>query len=512
MTFTWRIEQAGEIELQHVADLLALVLRPGDFIALRGDLGTGKTTLARALVCALLDDLDAEVPSPTFTLVQTYETARLAVAHFDFYRLTCADQARELDLEEAAANGVVIVEWPERAEELLPSDRLDIRLTETTTDPSARRVALEGYGHWQARTARLAAMAGFLRAAGWWGARMRTLQGDASTRCYARLEDGSRRSLLMDAPRRADGPPIRDGRPYSRIARLAEDVRPFVAVARALRRAGLSAPEIYAQDLDQGLLVLEDLGDRVFALELETGLDQAIPWGAAVDALVHLRCNPVPAALTLGDGSCYRLPAYDRAALQIEVDLLLDWYWPALRGRGVPAATRAEFSHLWTTVFDPLLLQPTGWVLRDYHSPNLIWLAKRAGIERVGVIDFQDALQGPPAYDLVSLLQDARLDVPAELEATLFDHYCNAVSAVEPDFDHAAFSFAYAALGAQRNTKILGIFARLACRDGKSQYLRHIPRIWRYLERDLAHAALRPLQEWYDRNFPQSERTRPLGR
>ncbi|HZA01337.1 MAG TPA: phosphotransferase, partial [Hyphomicrobiaceae bacterium] len=208
----------------------------------------------------------------------------------------------------------------------------------------------------------------------------------------------------------------------------------------------------------------------------------------------------------------YSLPPYDREILQIEAELLLDWCWPALRSEPAPPSARAEFSGLWSRVFDQLLTAPPGWVLRDYHSPNLIWLAERTGLQRVGIIDFQDALQGHPAYDLVSLLQDARLDVSSELEAMLFEHYCNAVSASEREFDHAAFSFAYAALGAQRNTKILGIFTRLAVRDGKSHYLRHIPRIWRYLERNLAHVALRPLQDWYNLNFPQDVRMRPLGR
>jgi tRNA threonylcarbamoyl adenosine modification protein YjeE len=511
MTFTWQVGDFREPEVRRLAELLAVVLQRGDCVALYGDLGAGKTTLARALISALLNVTNAEVPSPTFGLVQTYDTARFPVAHFDFYRLTSADQACELGFDEAVGDGVVVVEWPERAKELLPVDRLDVRLTEAP-DPSVRGITVEGHGRWQARAARLAAMVRFLRTAKWWGGHIRYLQGDASTRRYARLEDGGRRCILMDAPRQPDGPPIRNGRPYSRIARLAEDVRPFVAVAQGLRDVGLSAPEIYAHDLDHGFVLFEDLGDRVFARELETGTPQLLLWRTAVDVLAHFRRARVSTRLPLADGSFYCLPALDREVLEIETELLLDWYWPALRRGPVPTAARAQFSDLWSHVFDQLLVLPTSWVLRDYHSPNLIWLAERKGLKRVGVIDFQDAAQGHPAYDLVSLLQDARVDVPADLESTLFDYYCDAVSAAEADFDHASFSFAYAALGAQRNTKILGIFARLAYRDGKSQYLCHIPRIWRYLERNLAHDALRPLQEWYDFNLPTSERSRPLGR
>jgi hypothetical protein len=216
----------------------------------------------------------------------------------------------------------------------------------------------------------------------------------------------------------------------------------------------------------------------------------------------------VPEALALPDGTAHRLPAYDADALGIEVALLPDWYWPALHGAPAPQDAHAEFASLWSEVFDKLCALPRGWVLRDYHSPNLLWLPERAGLARVGVIDFQDAMCGPPAYDLVSLLQDARVDVPPELEAQLRDHYCAGVSARQTGFDRDAFAFAYAALGAQRNTKILGIFARLAKRDGKPAYLRHVPRLWRYLERDLAHPDLAPLKRWYDCHMPANARAK----
>jgi len=224
--------------------------------------------------------------------------------------------------------------------------------------------------------------------------------------------------------------------------------------------------------------------------------DQEELWRAATDALVALRGSAPPGSLA----------PYDHGALGIEVELIIDWYWPALYGTPAPEEARASFLALWSAVFDRLAAQEKGWVLRDYHSPNLLWLPQRQGIARVGVIDFQDAMRGSPAYDLVSLLQDARVDVPPELEGHLFDHYCAAVGHAQTGFDRDAFAFAYAALGAQRNTKILGIFARLAKRDGKPQYLRHIPRLWRYLERDLAHRELAPLKDWYDRHLPTKTR------
>jgi aminoglycoside/choline kinase family phosphotransferase len=159
---------------------------------------------------------------------------------------------------------------------------------------------------------------------------------------------------------------------------------------------------------------------------------------------------------------------------------------------------RGEFVHLWREALGEIVAGPTTWTLRDYHSPNLLWLPDREGIARVGLLDFQDALLGPPAYDVVSLLQDARVDVPQPLEASLLGRYVKARRARDRSFDLNLFFQHYAIMGAQRATKILGIFARLAKRDGKPQYLRHQPRIWRNLRRSLAHPALKPLKTWYD--------------
>ena len=509
------IPGVSEPRLVRLAEDIAFAARPGDLIALCGDLGAGKTTLARAIIHALAGGEREEIPSPTFTLVQTYASPRMAVTHFDLYRLSEPSELEELGLDHALKHGLALVEWPERAGGVLPHSRLEILLEdegEVSPDKESgtRRITLVGHGDWCPRLERLAAMRQLLNSTGLEAedCSLRYLQGDASVRRYARLACRRRTgAILMDWARQPDGPAIRNGLPYSRIAHLAEDVRPFVALAGALRAAGLAAPEIYAQDFDHGILLLEDLGERLFAREVETGAsDQAELWRAATDALVALGARTPPETVPLADGTVHRLPAYDRGALGIEVELLLDWYWPALHSGPLPEEARAEFLGHWTAVFDRLSALPQGWVLRDYHSPNLLWLPERQGIARVGVIDFQDAMRGPPAYDLVSLLQDARVDVTPELEERLFDHYCAAVAVREAGFDRDAFAFAYAALGAQRNTKILGIFARLNRRDNKPAYLRHVPRLWRYLARDLAHPELGRLKSWYDRHMPAAAR------
>ena len=506
MTTVWSLDDVDLVRLDILASRLAVMLKSGDVIALSGPLGAGKTTLARALVTRLGGE--GEVPSPTFALMQRYETPRLTLTHCDFYRLE-PSELDELGLDDAVSEGVVIVEWPERASRWLPEDRLDIAIDETAM-PDLRSIVLTGHGSWEVRLARLHSLADFLAGTPYAEAAARYLQGDASTRSYARLLSRDRSAVLMNSPRQPDGPPIRDGKPYSALVHLAEDVTPFVAVSAALRERGLSAPAVYAFDLDRGFLVLEDLGDRVFGGEVARGRPLAELWAPAVDVLVALAGSGPPDLLPIEGHAPYRLPAYDAEAMLTEAFLLIDWLWPALHGKDTPQGLAEDFATLWRPHLVDAGRADLGWVLRDYHSPNLMWLPEREGIKRVGILDFQDALRGPLAYDLVSLLQDARLDLPEPLERELLARYCAARGAHSQHFSSDQFFSLYATLGAQRNSKILGIFARLAKRDGKRGYLAHIPRVAHYLERDLAHPALAELRGFYAREFPAAKDLPPL--
>jgi hypothetical protein len=515
MTHQVTLEHQDEAAVARLAELIALKVAPGDAIALAGDLGAGKTTFARALIRALLGDRDAEVPSPTFGIVQPYRSPRLDIAHFDLYRLAGPDDLAEVGFDEAIRDGLVIVEWADRAEGALPESRLEVELVPETS-PELRTVRLEAHGGFEARLARLVQMRAFLDEALAGGVeRIAYLQGDASARAYARAWSRGTSHVLMDAPRMPDGPPVIDGLPYSRIAHLAEDVRPFVAVGRELARRGLSVPAIRSVALEEGLLLLEDLGDRTFARALGEGVPQETLWAGAVDVLLALResvrGHHLPAALPLPDGSTHRLPRFDRAALEIELALILDWYWPEVKGSPAPDAVRAELMRLWAPVLDRLLAEPAGLFLRDFHSPNLFWLPDREGTRRIGVIDFQDALAEPWALDLVSLLQDARIDVPPALEAAERARYMDVVAAREPGFDRDRFLATYAAFGAQRNTRLVGLWVRLLRRDGKAGYLQHMARTWDYLARNLAHPTLAGLRAWYDAHFPESIRRRPIA-
>jgi hypothetical protein len=483
-----------------VADIAA-ALEPGDLVTLSGDLGAGKTTFARAMIRHLADNPDIPVPSPTFTLIQTYDLPKHPVVHADLYRLEGPGELAELGFDDLPKEAIVLLEWPDRAAGFLPPDRLDVAFTlEPQSGPEARKARITGYGSFAARADRIPVIRRFLDSTGYGMAERRRIQGDASTRSYERLCLGEQRTILMNAPRRADGPPVRDGKPYSQIAHLAEDIVPFVGMANGLRQHGFSAPEIYEAELQEGLLILEDLGaEPVVSGDPPTPIEAR--YAAAVEALVALHCQELPSAIAVAPHVVHSLPPYDIDAYLIEVELLLDWYLPRL-GAPVTSDRREEFVALWAEALQVALEAPQTWVLRDFHSPNLIWLPKRQGIARVGLLDFQDAMVGPAAYDLASILQDARVDVPELMEVSLLGQYVRKRSEMDTYFEAPEFIQLYATVAAQRASKILGIFARLDRRDHKPQYLRHIPRVWDYLQRSLAHPAMGMLSDWYATHVP----------
>jgi N-acetylmuramate 1-kinase len=495
------IDLADEDATYRLAGDVAAVLAPGDMVTLSGDLGSGKTTFARALIRHLTGDPSLDVPSPTFTLMQTYELPRRSIVHADLYRVNALEELVEMGFADLADDAIVLVEWPDRADGFLFPDRLDLDFAMMPErGPSYRLARLTAQGALAARLERLTVIRRFLEEAGFAAAERMPVQGDASTRAYERLVLGERRAILMNAPRRPDGPPLRSGLPYSRLAHLAEDVKPFVAMARALRERGFSAPAVHAADLEAGLLILEDFGSEpVVAGDPPLPVEER--YAAAVDLLVALHHLALPDVLPVAPRIEYRLPPYDLDAFLIEAELLIDWYLPQ-HGAQPDAAAREEFVALWRKALSVAVAAPATWVLRDYHSPNLLWLADREGTARVGLLDFQDSLFGPPAYDVVSLLQDARVDVPESIEVGLLSRYVKARRAHDRTFDLNKFFQQYAVVGAQRATKILGIFARLAKRDGKPQYLRHQPRIWRNLRRSLSHPELKALKTWYDKHVP----------
>ncbi len=311
----------------------------------------------------------------------------------------------------------------------------------------------------------------FLASCGWRGARIEPLAGDASFRRYFRVVDGERRAVLMDAP-----PPL-------------EDVRPFVAVAEWLSNVGLSAPDILARDLQRGLLLLGDFGDwRLREMLDENPSRERELYELATDVLVHLHGYPPMNGLR----------AHGLDQWLEELQLFVEWYCPALE----LAVDIDGYRAAWTEVLEPVASDGLGpvTVLRDYHAENLMLVQGRGGIRHFGLLDFQDALAGHPAYDLASVLEDARRDVPPQIERQMIERY------VATTGHGDAFERAYWALAAQRNTRILGVFTRLWKRDHKPHYTAFQPRMWGLLERDLARPGLEPVRRWFDANIAPEHR------
>lgn len=316
--------------------------------------------------------------------------------------------------------------------------------------------------------------------AGWGDAERRVLAADASFRRYDRLTRGDESVVLMDAP-----PPK-------------ENVNIFNHLAECLLAIDLSPPRPLAIDPEAGFLLLEDFGDRTFTRALQQGADEAELYRLATDLLIALHQR-------WGDENT-GLPHYDEDRLLDEAALLVDWYLPAMTGRQTPAAQRESYLAAWRETVPAMLGVPHKLVLRDYHVDNLMVLEGREGVARCGLLDFQDAVIGPMTYDLVSLLEDARRDVSPAVATEMLARYQDALGTM---IEQPAFSASYAALGAQRNAKIIGIFTRLCRRDGKDAYLQHIPRVWRLLEGDLQHPALSPVRAWFDKEIPAGSRGVP---
>jgi hypothetical protein len=318
----------------------------------------------------------------------------------------------------------------------------------------------------------------FLKKHGWARAKRSFLAGDASARRYERVMESKRSAVLMDAD----------------IER--EDIEQFIKVDELLCDWGFSAPAILAQDLPNGLLLLEDFGNESFT-HLLTNVPQqeVLLYKKACESLMHLQRQEV-------DG--VDIPAYHHKMLLEEVQLFTDWYLPAMLGEEKASLYRESFMNVWKKLLDSMPYLPPVLVLRDFHADNLMWLPQREGIKQVGFLDFQDAVLGSPAYDLVSFIEDARRDIQPENAQLVLNQYLQQMA-----WDRSDFMAAYAILGAQRNCKILGIFTRLAQRDGKMRYLDYIPRVWRYLEGDLHHGAVKPFRDWLAKALPKKKRTIP---
>lgn len=434
------------------ARALAPELGAGDTLLLDGPVGAGKSHFARALIRARLANPAEDVPSPTFTLVQTYDSTP-PIWHADLYRLTDASEIDELGLTDALPDSIALIEWPDRMDAV--PGALTLRLS-NDPDPDLRRIEIIGDPARWDRARRAAERAAFAQAAGWAEAQVEFLAGDASARRYFRLTRDGETAVLMDAD--------------------AATLAPYLAMTDWLRTRGFDAPRVLAADREQGLALIEDFGDAQLARVIEADPASAQPLMERIAAMLARLASfpPAPGILSL-----------DGPEMARQVGMFAEYY-PEAAGADADALAAAQqiaptIERLHAQLCADL---PAVTSLRDFHAENLILTDDN----RLGLLDFQDAVATHPGYDLVSVLHDARRSLPPEAEEVAIARFL-ADTGLDPDRFRAAFAL----LGAQRNLRIMGIFTRLCICDGKPRYLAFMPRVWDAIQRNLAHPALAPL-------------------
>jgi tRNA threonylcarbamoyl adenosine modification protein YjeE len=359
------IHLAAAEDTERLGQDIGLALVKGDLVTLSGDLGAGKSTLARGLIRTIANDSAYEVPSPTFTIVQSYPELRLPISHVDLYRLSSGEEVDELGLDEALEDGAVLVEWPERAGGALGEPSLRIVML---NDGDGRMVEIEGERAALVRVQRSLAIRTFLGRAGYATADRRYLLGDASARGYETVDTGCVRPLvLMNSPYNPGGPILRDGKTYMQIAHLSQSITAFVAVNQLLRSNGFYVPQIMSDDLDNGFLLLENLGSEGI-LDAD-GAPIVERYEASVRLLARMHERSWARDIEIARNHTHHLHDFDRDALMIEVELLSDWYVPRMSGKPLTVQQKADYVGAWDVVFSQLNKAEKSLVQRDFHSP-----------------------------------------------------------------------------------------------------------------------------------------------
>ncbi len=470
----------GDDATERLAEDVAVCLRTGDTIALHGDLGTGKTTFARALIRALAGNPALEVPSPTFTLVQTYELPAFTLAHIDLYRVRDAAEIEETGLLDATTDGVAVIEWPERASDRLPEDRLDVRLAMAGT---GRHAALCGTGDWAERLARTAEIRAFLNGNRFGEAHRapaRTPTHPTGVREEIALPDGA--ALLIDRGEAADD----------------RDFRGLSATSAALRSLGLSAPEILEADHRRRLMLIEDLSGPSLA---EDGHPVLARYLVAVEALAEIHFHPRPRALPLGR-YFFRIPDLAGHVMEKQALAFADQYLGAGAAGAVPKGDREEFSRLWWSRFERLVEAEQNWLLEPVGSATLSWLPQREALRRIGFTDPGRIRCGAVAHDLAALCNDSGVTIPADLEADLKRHYVGLRQASSTHFDSSHFAEAYAIAAALRASAGM-VAAASALKAQVRGAADDLARQRDYLHRALAHPVMSDLAVWYEGHLSQ---------
>ena len=478
-------------ETEALAKEVSLIIQKGDFISLIGPLGSGKTTLTKYIINNICE-ASQEVTSPTFTLSQTYPAKRSPITHYDLYRIEDYSDLEEIGFSETLEEGIVIIEWADKFSNKLPKNRLQIQIED---DGGNNRIAhIKGYGSWDKRLERNIHLNNFINQCNLEIIDKNWMQGDASERSYQRIITPDNSYVIMNHNQK---------KTKENPTKLAENFEAFILINYHLESLGIKVPKIFEVDTKNSFLLLEDLGNIQYS-EINPNSDNIFDYYIpALESLILIQDSHHKKNLEYG-GMRHTLNSYDNNIYLEELKLLVNWYWPYKKGTLCEIDAYNEYIDIWEALLSKISHSST-LTLRDFHSPNLLWIDSENGLRRCGIIDFQDALIGHPLYDLVSLTQDARINISSELEIQILNYYIELKYPEISEDLRMSLVQDYHIIATQRCCKILGVFARLAMSANRPEYLLHIPRIIGYIDRNFENQVLKDLSGWFKKNFKEEK-------
>ena len=476
-------------DLEKLAKELVPLLNEGGVMTLNGQIGAGKTTLAKLIIQELTQTPLEDIVSPTFNLYHTYNRDNLEIAHYDFYRIESEIELLEIDLNESLTDKICIIEWADKFRDLLPKDRIEIFIK---CKKNERVYRINPLGKFREVVSNRAKIENYLGGLDINFTELRRLPGDASKRNYYRVMSPDNTMILMDATQESN---------IKSKTGLSNGIDDFIKIQKYLDSIDVRVPKLIVRNRIDNILLEEDLGEYSYADMLTKENYQKL-YNPAIKTLIHISNINHPKNIST-DSNPHYLKEFDLDIYLNEAEIFIDYYWPFIHGKQCNADKKQEFTNVMGEVYSNLTDDKT-LMLRDFHSPNLLFLENEDGFRKCAVIDFQDALFGHPLYDLVSLTNDARISIDEHQEKYLIDLYKKDFPFNNFQFDSLSFIEQYHILGVQRSIKILGIFARLAILETNQNYLVHMPRVICYIKRIMQSGSIQTLACWLNQNFKET--------
>ena len=476
-------------DLEKLSKELAPLLNEGGVVTLNGQIGAGKTTLAKLIIQQLTQTPLEDIVSPTFNLYHTYNKDNLEIAHYDFYRIESEMELHEIDLNESFTDKICIIEWADKFRDFLPKDRIEIFIKCTKNE---RVYRINPLGKFREVVSNRAKIENFLGGLDINFTELQRLPGDASKRNYYRVMSSDNTMIVMDATQKSD---------IKNKTGLTNGIDDFIKIQEYLNSIDVRVPKLIARNKIDNIILEEDLGEYSYTDMLTKENYQKL-YNPAIKTLIHISNINHPKNISTKSNPHY-LKEFDLNIYLNEAEIFIDYYWPFIHGKQCNADKKQEFTHIMEEVYSNLTNDKT-LMLRDFHSPNLLFLENENGFRKCAVIDFQDALFGHPLYDLVSLTNDARITIDEYQEKYLIGLYKKDFPFNNFQFDSLSFMQQYHILGVQRSIKILGIFARLAILEANQNYLVHMPRIICYIKRIMQSGSIQALACWLNQNFKET--------